>query len=189
MVDSSATVTMTELGTQQLVAEVATQQVTREVADLTSPGGSRPMRRSYIYQPTPPAQWFGRERAERVHKENAVQRALCDAHFADARANKRKYAARRRDKLRRAKNVAQTGLARRVCESKAARAVRGAQPRSRSPASSTLPLTPTTEVKGVPEYACLFMVKECESGFECAGLPVALAEPLECDACDASESE
>ena len=189
MVDSSATVTMTELGTQQLVAEVATQQVTREVADLTSPGGSRPMQRSYIYQPTPPAQWFGRERAERVHKENAVQRALCDAHFADARANKHKYAARRRDKLRRAKNVAQTGLARRVCESKAARAVRGAQPRSRSPASSTLPLTPITEVKGLPEYACLFMSKECESGFECAGLPIALAQPLECDACDASESE
>ena len=44
MVDSTASVTMTELGTQQLVAEVATQQVTREVADLTSPGGSRPMR-------------------------------------------------------------------------------------------------------------------------------------------------
>ena len=118
---------MQQLGTQQLVAEVTTQQVTREVSDLTSPGGSRPMVRSYIYQPTPPAQWFGRERAERVHKENAVQRALCDAHFADARANKQKYAARRRDKLRRAKNVAQTGLARRVCESKAARAVRAVE--------------------------------------------------------------
>ena len=76
MVDSNATVTMAQLGTQQLVAEVATQQVTREVADLTSPGGSRPMRRSYIYQPTPPAQWFGRERAERVHEENAVHSAL-----------------------------------------------------------------------------------------------------------------
>ena len=175
MVDSKATVTTEELGTQQLVAEVAMQLVTREVSDLTSPGGSRPMRRSYNYQPTPPAQWFGRERAKRVHAENAVQRALCDAQFDDALSNKKKYAARRRDKARRAKNVEQTGLARRVCESKAARPVHGAQPRSRSPALSTpLPLTPITEVKGVPSYACLSCVKELESGFECAGLPVAL---------------
>ena len=54
MVDLTAKVTMRELGTQQMIAEVATQLVTREVADLVSPGGSRPMKRSYQYQPTPP---------------------------------------------------------------------------------------------------------------------------------------
>ena len=133
MVNSTASVTTQQVGTQQLVAELPTELVTREEADLTSPGGSRPMRRSYHYQPTPPAQWFGRERSDHVHCKNAVERALCESLFADARANKKKYSARRRDKARRAKNVEQTGLARRVCESKAARAVRGAKPRSRSP--------------------------------------------------------
>ena len=89
MADSSARVTMEQVSSQQMVAEVQTQRVTREVADLTSPGGSRPMRRSYLYQPTPPAQWFGRERAERVHEQNAVERAVCDALFKDARVNKK----------------------------------------------------------------------------------------------------
>ena len=188
MVDSTASVTTQRVRTQQLVAELPTELVTREVADLTSPGGSRPMRRSYHYQPTPPAQWFGRERSNHVHIKNAVERAFCESLFADARAHKKKYSARRRDKARRAKNVEQTGLARRVCESKAARTERGAKPRSRSPASPALPLAPLIHVSGLPDYTCLSVAQECESGFECAGVPVALAQPQECDACDASES-
>ena len=123
-----------------------------------------------------------------MHCKNAVERALCESLFADARANKKKYAARRRDKARRAKNVEQTGLARRVCESKAARTERGAKPRSRSPASPALPLAPLINVSGLPSYICLWLSEECESGFECAGVPVALAQPQECDVCDASES-
>ena len=180
MVDLTAKVTMRELGTQQMIAEVATQLVTREVADLVSPGGSRPMKRSYQYQPTPPAQWFGRERAKQVHEQNVAQRAICDAQFADARSNKKKYSARRRDKARREKNTLETGLARRVCESKAARTERGARPRLRSRASHALPVASVIELSCLPDYACLNVTQECESGFECAGLPVALA--LECDA-------
>ena len=182
MENSTASVTTQQVGTQQLVAELPTELVTREVADLTSPGGSRPMRRSYFYQPTPPAQWFGRELANAVSIKNAVQRAACDALFNDARANKNKYAARRRDQARRAKNVAQTGFARRVRESKAARTERGAKPRSRSAISRTLPQAPIVEMIGLPSNTCLSIANECELGFECAGLPVGLAQPQECDA-------
>ena len=181
MADSSARVTMEQLSSQQMVAEVQTQRVTREVADLTSPGGSRPMQRSYLYQPTPPAQWFGSERAERVHEQNAVERAVCDALFIDARNNKNKYAARRRDQARRAKNKADTGLARRVCESKAARTERGAKPRSRSRVSPRpASIVPIIEVCGLPDGACVRYAEECENGFVCAGLPVTVAE--ECNA-------
>ena len=173
---------MRELGRQQLVAEVVTQLITREVADLTSPGGSRPMRRSYEYQPTPPAQWFGQQRANHVHDQNAVKRAICDALFKDARENKKRYASRRRDKARREKNVLETGLARRVCESKAARTQRDAQPRSRSRASPLPAVTPAMEMRGLPPYACLRMAVDMEDRFMCAGLPVALAQ--ECDAAE-----
>ena len=166
MADSSARVTMELLGTQGSKwshrSQHATQLVSREFVDLTLPGGSRPMQRSYKYQPTPPAQWFGRERAEQIHKQNAVERAVCDALFADARDNK-KYEARRRDKARRAKNLAETGLARRVCESKAARTERGAQPRSRSRASPRPPsVVPIREVCGLPAHACLTVSEECD---------------------------
>ena len=73
-----------------------------------------------------------------------------------------------------------------MCESKAARTERGAKPRSRSPASPALPLAPLIDVSGLPDYTCLAISEECESRIECAGVPVALAQPLECDA---SESE
>ena len=182
MVDSTASVTTQRVRTQQLVAELPTELVTREVADLTSPGGSRPMRRSYHYQPTPPAQWFGRERSNHVHIKNAVERALCESLFADARAHKKKYSARRRDKARRAKNVEQTGLARRVCESKAARTQRDAQPRSRSRASPLPAVTPMMVMRCLPPYACLRMAVDMEDRFMCAGLPVALEQ--ECDAAE-----
>ena len=89
------------------------------------------MRRSYLYQPTPPKEWFG-ERAEQVHKENIIRRVASDAEFADAIANKAKYAARRRDIARRAKNKAADGLARRVSDSAAARTALGARPKLRS---------------------------------------------------------
>ena len=146
-------------------------------------GPARCSVRIFINQPLPCSgnQWFGRERAERVHEQNAVERAVCDALFIDARNNKNKYAARRRDQARRAKNKADTGLARRVCESKAARTERGAKPRSRSRVSPRpASIVPITEVCGLPRGACLRYAAECENGVACAGLPVALAE--ECDA-------
>ena len=111
MADSSAAVTMRVVGTEEFTAKLVTKEVERERADLTSLGGTRPMRRSYLYQPTPPKEWFG-ERAEQVHKENIIRRVASDAEFADAIANKAKYAARRRDIARRAKNKAADGLAR-----------------------------------------------------------------------------
>ena len=182
MADSSARVTMELLGTQQVAAQVATQLVTREFVDLTSPGGSRPMQRSYKYQPTPPAQWFGRERAEQVHKQNIVERAVCDALFADARDNKKKYEARRRDKARRAKNLAETGLARRVCESKAARTERGAQPRSRSRASPRPPsVVPIRKVCGLPAHACLTVSEECDNGLSVCWLARRISRRVRCD--------
>ena len=138
MADSSAAVTMRVVGTEEFTAKLVTKEVERERADLTSPGGTRPMRRSYLYQPTPPKEWFG-ERAEQVHKENIIRRVASDAEFADAIANKAKYAARRRDIARRAKNKAAGGLARRVSDSAAARTARGAGPKSRSRAPCSLP--------------------------------------------------
>ena len=132
MADSSMTVSVRVVGTQPFVAQLVTKEITRERADLTSPGGSCPMRRSYKYQPTPPRLWFGDERADAVHEENVMQRAASDALFVDAQENKSKYAAPRRDMARRARNKAAAGLARRVSDSKAARTERGAQPRSLS---------------------------------------------------------
>ena len=131
MADLSTAVTKRVVGTEEFTAKLVTKEVERERADLTSPGGTRPMRRSYLYQPTPPKEWFG-ERAEQVHKENIIRRVASDAEFADAIANKAKYAARRRDIARRAKNKAADGLARRVSDSAAARTARGARPKSRS---------------------------------------------------------
>ena len=132
MADSKSKVTMRVVGTAEFTAFLVTKEVSRERADLTSPGGTCPMRRSYIYQPTPPREWFGDERAEQVHVQNVGRRAVSDAQFADAMDNKSKYAARRRDIARRAKNKSAGGLARRVSDSKAARTARGAGPKSRA---------------------------------------------------------
>ena len=62
------------VGSEQLVGSLITKRVTLEAASLTSPGGSRPMRRDFEQQPTPPAEWFG-ERALQVHNENIRKRA------------------------------------------------------------------------------------------------------------------
>ena len=131
MADSNAVATVSVVGSQNLVAQLPIKEITREMADLTSPGGSKPMRRSYIHQTTPPAEFFGHQRAQLIHTENLLKRAACDAEFADARVNKVKYDSRRRSRKRAEKNKVETGFARRKCESKAARAERGAPPRKR----------------------------------------------------------
>ena len=138
------------------------------------------MRRSYKFQPTPPREWFGDERAEQVHKENLFRRAASDAEFADAIANKPKYAARRRDQKRRLKNMATAGLARRVSDSKAARTERGAQPKSRSRAQC-LPRVVAGVKVNLP-WLVSSMEEVGDSSYECCGIPVAMAEyPSSCE--------
>ena len=113
------------------------------------------MRRSYIYQTTPPAEFFGSERAQLIHAENLVRRAACDAQFTDARVNKKKYENRKRSRKRCEKNKAETDFARRRCESKAARAERGAQPRNRKRVDTSPPLRTGLVAADLSTIPCL----------------------------------
>ena len=101
-----------------------------------------------------------------------MQRAASDALFVDAQENKSKYAARRRDMARRARNKAAAGLARRVSDSKAARTERGAVPKSRSRAQRL----PTAVGVSVNLPCIVSSMEEKEGGFVCGGLPVTMID-------------
>ena len=105
--------TLKELSVQVTV-QVPLREVTVEAAHLRSPGGTKPMRRSYTFVPTPEVAAFDDQLAKKVHKENCQQRERVDAAFEKAAAEQPRIEARRRDAVRRAKNVRVHGCARGV---------------------------------------------------------------------------
>jgi len=54
-------------------------------ADIRSPGGRKPMRRSYTYLPTPDAAMVGSEYAVQVHNENVLERRKVEEEFEQAK--------------------------------------------------------------------------------------------------------
>ena len=105
--------TLEELSVQVTV-QVPLREVTVEAAHLRSPGGTKPMRRSYTYVPTPEVAAFDDNMARKVHMDNVQQRERVDAAFEKAAAEQPRIEARRRDATRRAKNVQVHGCARGV---------------------------------------------------------------------------
>ena len=102
------------------------KQVTLEADTLTSPGGSKPMRRCVELHTTPPAEWVGEQRASRVHENNLHKRRAVEAEFDEARLNKKKLDARRRSRERCARLKSETGFARGLSRSASVRAARAA---------------------------------------------------------------
>ena len=100
--------------------------VTLEAASLTSPGGSKPMRRCLEQQRTPPAEWVGEQRAALVHENNVCKRRAVEAEFDEAQRNKKRFDARRRSRERCARLKAETGFARGLSRSASAHAARTA---------------------------------------------------------------
>ena len=88
--------TLKELSVQVTV-QVPLREVTVEAAHLRSPGGTKPMRRSYTFVPTPEVAAFDDQLAKKVHKENCQQRERVDAAFEKAAAEQPRIEARRRD--------------------------------------------------------------------------------------------
>ena len=90
---------------------VTLRQVTLQ-ADLRSPGGVKPMRRSYTYLPTPDAALVSFEYAAKVHDENEQERSRVEAEFEQAKKEQAKIGARHRDRCRRDRNREEHGTAR-----------------------------------------------------------------------------
>ena len=99
----------------QVTMQVPLREVTVEAAHLRSPGGTKPMRRSYTYVPTPEVAAFDDNMARKVHADNVQQRERIDAAFEKAAAEQPRIEARRRDAKRRVRNVQLHGCARGVC--------------------------------------------------------------------------
>ena len=81
-------------------------------ADIRSPGGRKPMRRSYTYLPTPDAAMVGSEYAVQVHTENVLERRQVEEEFEQAKMEQRRISARQRDRARRERNREEHGMAR-----------------------------------------------------------------------------
>ena len=105
--------TLEELSVQVTV-QVPLREVTVEAAHLRSPGGTKPMRRSYTYVPTPEVAAFDDNMARKVHTDNVQERERIDAAFEKAAAEQPRIEARRRDATRRARNIQKHGCARGV---------------------------------------------------------------------------
>ena len=90
---------------------ITLRQVTLQ-ADLRSPGGVKPMRRSYTYVPTPDAAMVSEEYAAKVHEQNVLERSSVEAEFEEARMQQRQIGARHRDRKRRERNREEHGMAR-----------------------------------------------------------------------------
>ena len=101
----------------QVTMLVPLKKVTVESARLRSPGGQKPMRRTYFYVPTPDVARFDDKMAKDVHSDNVKERAKVDAEFAKAAAEQPRIEARRRDAIHRAKNIEKHGCARGVSRS------------------------------------------------------------------------
>ena len=114
------------VGGETIEVFLPVRQLTLEAASLTSPGGSRPMRRCVEQQRTPPAEWVGEQRAAQVHNENARKRRAVEAEFEEAELNKKKLGARRRSRERSARLKEETGFARGHSRSACATAARNA---------------------------------------------------------------
>ena len=101
----------------QVTMLVPLRRVTVESARLRSPGGQKPMRRTYLYVPTPDVARFDDKMAKKVHMDNMNDRAKIDAEFEKAASEQPRIEARRRDAIRRAKNMKLHGCARGVSRS------------------------------------------------------------------------
>ena len=99
----------------QVTMLVPLKKVTVEHKHLRSPGGHKPMRRTYEYVPTPDVARFDDKMAKDVHMDNLKERAKIDAEFEKAASEQPRIEARRRDAIRRAKNVKLHGCALVVC--------------------------------------------------------------------------
>ena len=106
--------TIDELEVQVTVVQVPLRKVTVEAAHLRSPGGNKPMRRAYLYVPTPEAAAYDYALSKQVHLNNLQERGRIDKEFEKAAAEQPHIEARRRDAARRARNVEKHGCARGV---------------------------------------------------------------------------
>ena len=98
----------------QVTLQVPLREVTVEAAHLRSPGGTKPMSRRYSYVPTPDVAAFDDKLAKKVHEDNLTERSRIEAEFEKAASEQPRIEARRRDALRRARNVEKHGCARGV---------------------------------------------------------------------------
>ena len=94
--------------------ELELHQVVLEDPGLRSPNGSKPMRRTYGYVPTPEAAAaFGEAYAEKIHERNKASQDKCLEQFSTAAGGQKQIEQRRRDKKRRENNREEFGTARR----------------------------------------------------------------------------
>ena len=98
----------------QVTVQVPLRKVTVEAAHLRSPGGNKPMRRAYLYVPTPEVAAHDDTMAKKVHMDNLEERGRIEEEFEKAAAEQPRIEARRRDATRRARNVEMHGCARGV---------------------------------------------------------------------------
>ena len=98
----------------QVTVQVLLREVTAAAKHLRSPGGSKPMQRKYTYIATPEVAAFDKELAKKVHLDNLNERGRIEAEFEKAAGEQPRIEARRRDAIRRAKNVKLHGCARGV---------------------------------------------------------------------------
>ena len=96
----------------QVTVQVPLREAFVEAANLRSPGGTKPMRRSYTFIPTPDVAAVSSQLAAKVHGVNLAVRARIDAEFEAAGKQQRRIEARRRDAKRRVKNKMVHGAAR-----------------------------------------------------------------------------
>ena len=89
-------------------------------AEQRSPGGSKPMRRSVRFVPTPDAAQVSDERATRMHEQNVLKRSRVEQEFDEAKRDKKKIALPRPEASRWVAGAAWRGSqACQGCESKA----------------------------------------------------------------------
>ena len=132
--------------------DVALREVTLEAAQLRSPGGTKPMRRSYTYVSTPDVARYDDKLAKNVHEKNLAERGIVEAEFEKAAAEQPRIEARRRDATRRARNVLMYGCARGVpaAKRKAAETPVTADGKAQHARMDTLPCLSEHEASAAP---------------------------------------
>ena len=143
------------------VVETVPVQVTKELEvtevllvdeKLRSPGGSKPMQRTFKYQSTPEALEVDLEYAEQVHEKNLLEHGQVMKEFKEAEDNQGRIAARHRKREQYARNKSVYGIARMpaVAKRKAAATPATAAGPCKQGRAEALPSVSNADAAGVP---------------------------------------